>query len=56
MVASQDTVIRISPGTPEIVVEQNVNGVMTRKNITPEALADCLLGSRFDDSMFDSGQ
>ena len=55
MVASQDTVIRISPGTPEIVVEQNVNGVMTRKNITLEALADCLLGSRFDDSMFDSG-
>ena len=55
MHADQDTVLRISPGRAEITVEQNVNGVISRKNITPEALGQCFLGSRYNDTVFDSG-
>ena len=55
MNADQDTVLRISPGKAEITVEQNVNGIISRKNITPETLGECLLGSRYNDTVFDSG-
>ena len=44
-----DTVIRISPGQRELVVEQkNDAGVTVRKSLTPETFARCIVGSRFD--------
>ena len=52
----QDTIIRISPRRAEIVVEQcDDAGVTTRKSLTPETLAKCILGSRFDDTLHFSG-
>ena len=55
MNAEQETIIRISPGKSEITVEQTVQGVVSRKNITPEALGECLLQSRYNDTVYDSG-
>ena len=56
MDSSQDTVIRISPHHADIIVEQcDEAGVMARKSLTPETLAKCILGSRFDESEHFSG-
>ena len=55
MNARRETVLRISPEHAEIVVEQIENGIIARKTITSDSLAECLLGSRFDDSVFTSG-
>ena len=48
-------IIRLSPESSEIAVEQNVNGVMCRKTISPETLAQCVLGSRLDNEVRFSG-
>lgn len=46
---SGDITLRISPERLEIVVEQQkADGVIARKNISPESLSDCILGSRYD--------
>lgn len=56
MNSNRDTVIRISPEKMEIVVEQTDGaGVTTRKSLTPETFAKCIVGSRFDDMVRFSG-
>ena len=55
MYTGQDMILRISPGRAEITVEQTVDGVVSRKTITPEALGECLLGSRCSDTVYHSG-
>ena len=56
MNSNRDTVIRISPGKAEIVVEQcGSAGVTTRKSLTPETFAKCIIGSRFDEMIRFSG-
>ena len=51
-----DTVIRISPGRRELVVEQKNNaGVTARKSLTPETFAKCIVGSRMDRVVRSSG-
>lgn len=50
-----DTVIRLSPESSEIIVEQNLKGVMCRKTISPEAFAQCVLESRYDETVHVSG-
>ena len=50
-----DMTIRFSPKSSEITVEQNVNGVTCRKTISPETLAQCVLGSRLDNEVRFSG-
>lgn len=51
-----DTVIRISPEEANICVEQtNDAGVTSRKSLSPETFAKCILGSRFDDQQHFSG-
>lgn len=55
METTRDMIIRISPGAAEITVEQNVDGVICRKTITPETLGRCVLDSRYDDGERFSG-
>ena len=56
MDAAQDTILRISSQNAEITVEQKDEaGVMTHKKLSPETLALCILGSRFDDSLHMTG-
>ncbi|MBQ9719969.1 MAG: hypothetical protein IJV64_04660 [Oscillospiraceae bacterium] len=56
MNSNRDTIIRISPEKAEIVVEQSDGaGVTTRKSLTPETFAKCIIGSRFDDVVRFSG-
>lgn len=50
-----DTVLRISPGRAEVLVEQEKNGVICRKTIAPDSLASCLLSSRYDDEQHNTG-
>lgn len=51
-----DTVIKISSDRAEIVVEQTKQGgVISRKNISPETLGACMLSSRFDDTVHETG-
>ena len=50
-----DTVIRISSKRAEIVVEQEVGGVTSRKTLTPESFARCILNSRYDENERFSG-
>ena len=51
-----DTTIRIDSEHGEITVEQKMKGgVMARKNITPQALIDTLVGSRYDDAYYATG-
>ena len=52
---STETVIRISPGAPEIAVEHIDGGVTARKLVTPESLARCFLQSRFDSDTYPTG-
>ena len=48
-----DTIIRIDSEHGEIAVEQKMKGgIMARKNITPQALIDTLVGSRYDDASY----
>ncbi len=51
----QETLIRIQPDKPEIAVEQINGKVVSRKLVKPEALAQCFLKSRYDDSQHHSG-
>ncbi len=55
MERSFDTIIRISSARAEIVVEQEGEGVTSRKTLTPEAFSKALLGSRFDDGIHSVG-
>ena len=50
-----DMILHISPQSGEVVVEQIVNGIMTRKTIPADALADCFLTSRYDDDCHPTG-
>lgn len=51
-----DIVLRISPERLEIALEQQKEGgVVARKNISPEALAACILGSRYDERVQATG-
>ena len=51
-----DTTIRIDSEHGEIVVEQKMKGGVTaRKNISPQALIDTLVGSRYDDAFYATG-
>lgn len=55
MNSSSDMVLRISPSRAEVLVEQEENGVISRKSIAPDSLAECLLSSRYDDECHDTG-
>lgn len=48
-------ILHISPQSGEVVVEQIVNGIMTRKTILADTLADCFLTSRYDDDCHPTG-
>lgn len=49
MGSNGEIVLRISPERLEIVVEQHkADGVTARKNISPESLSACIIGSRYD--------
>lgn len=49
-------IIRISTERAEAEVEQHSkNGVITRKNISPQSLSDCILTSRYDDECHATG-
>ena len=50
-----DTILRISPGRAEVFVEQEENGVISRKSIAPDTLAQCFLSSRYDDEAHTTG-
>ena len=51
-----DMIIRISSERAEVEVEQHSKkGVVTRKNITPESLSNCILTSRVDDESHPTG-
>lgn len=52
---SSDTILRISPSRAEVLVEQEENGVISRKSIAPDSLAQCLLSSRYDDEYHATG-
>lgn len=52
---SGDMILRISPESAAVVVEQEVKGVMSRKTIKADALADCFLSSRYDDESYATG-
>ena len=52
---SFDTVIRISSARAEIVVEQQDEGIMSRKTLSPEAFSKAILGSRYDDGFHSVG-
>lgn len=52
---SSDTILRISPDRAEVFVEQETNGVISRKSIAPDTLASCLLNSRYDDEAHATG-
>ena len=55
MNSGSDTILRISPIRAEVLVEQEANGVITRKSIPPDSLAQCLLSSRYDDEIHPTG-
>ena len=51
-----DMTIHISTEHGEVVVEQHkAGGVTTHKRITPQALCDCFLSSRYDDERRPTG-
>lgn len=51
-----DMTIHISTENGEVVVEQHkAGGVTTHKRITPQALCDCFLSSRYDDERRPTG-
>ncbi len=51
-----DMTIHISTERAEVVVEQQkAGGVTTHKHITPQALCDCFLNSRYDDERHPTG-
>lgn len=48
--------IHINTATAQVLVEQRKkNGVISRKNISPQSLSDCFLTSRVDDERHDTG-
>ena len=55
MNSSGDLVLRISPDSSNVSVEQMVKGVMSRKNIKADDLANCFLSSRHDDECHPTG-
>lgn len=51
-----DMIIRISSERAEVEVERrSKKGVVTRKNISPESLSNCVLTSRYDDESHPTG-
>ena len=51
-----DMIIRINSERAEVEVEQHSkSGVITRKNISPQSLSDCILTSRYDDECHATG-
>ncbi len=51
-----DMIIRISSERAEVEVEQHSKkGVVSRKNISPQSLSDCILTSRVDDESHPTG-
>ena len=51
-----DMIIRINSERAEVEVEQrSKQGVISRKNISPQSLSDCILTSRYDDESHPTG-
>lgn len=50
-----DLILHISPAKGEVVVEREIEGVMARKTINPDDLANCFLASRYDDERHPTG-
>ena len=55
MSGERETILRISPDRAEVFVEQEENGVISRKSIAPDSLAQCLMSSRYDDEAHATG-
>lgn len=49
MEANSDIIIRISPEQGKIIVEEDDNGVLSRKSIDKESLLECFRGSIFQE-------
>lgn len=52
---SYDMAIKIYINSAEIVVEQQEDGVLSRKTVTPESLFHSIIGSRYDDGIHPVG-
>lgn len=50
-----DTTLHISSMSGEVIVEQNDNGIISRKTIAADELANCFLNSRYDDEQHATG-
>ena len=55
MNSSSDTILRISPDRAEVFVEQERDGVVSRKSIAPDTLTQCILASRYSDEAHATG-
>lgn len=55
MNSASETILRISPDRAEVFVEQETDGVISRKSIAPDTLAQCFLSSRYDDEVRATG-
>lgn len=55
MERSYDTIIKISSVSMELIVEQTNKGITSRKTLTPETFAKCVLDSRYDDGIHPTG-
>ena len=52
---NSETVIRLSPSTAEISVEQYKDGVVCYKTVSPESLMNCFWESRLQSEVYPSG-
>ncbi len=52
---ASDTILHISPGRAQVIVEQEENGAISRKSISPDSLTRCFLTSRYDDEVHATG-
>ncbi len=50
-----ELVLRISPSRAEAIVEMHEGGIVSRKNITADSLANCFLSSRYDEETHPTG-
>ena len=55
MERSYDTIIKISSVSMDLIVEQTNKGITSRKTLTPETFAKCVLDSRYDDGIHPTG-
>ena len=52
---SDELVLRISPSRAEAIVEMQKKGIISRKSISVDSLANCFLSSRYDEEIHSTG-